>query len=223
MCSMTYTERAIELLRTTDDALRVLMAEALEAHDYREIAGLAAIAEALAATWRQTTSRLDAASSAQPVVANDSRVGSAILRAGPRSHSSRRTFKKISPVPAKTKNLANGGAFPRFEREADRLVKIGWSKQDGRAYEHRAPKEIVVRFAESLGAKSDGNAVTMDDLLPLRDASGKELPSYQAYLALAWLRSEGVVQRVGKDGYAIKPETLSAKSLEALWNTLPAR
>ena len=41
----------------------------------------------------------------------------------------------------------------------------------------------------------------MEDVLPLGYAGGKEIPSYQAYLALAWLRSVEAIRKDGREGY----------------------
>ena len=59
---------------------------------------------------------------------------------------------------------------------------------------------------------------TMEDVLPLFDAdSGREVPSYQAYLVLAWLRSAGVVVQHGRQGYSLEKGTDLDAVVERQW------
>jgi hypothetical protein len=114
--------------------------------------------------------------------------------------------------------------FPRFERDGDKLVKIGWSKRDERVYEHRAPRDIVFLVSTAISTRVKPKAVfTMEQILPVNDGSGTEVPSYQAYLALAWLRSLGLVQRKGKEGYALANGALDNAKLQRLWSSVPDR
>ena len=126
------------------------------------------------------------------------------------------------PKPVR-KRRPTTGEYPRFERDGDRLIKIGWSKRDERVYEHRAPRETVFVVTSALSSKRSKKVFTMDQVLPLNDNAGHEIPSYQAYLASAWLRSIGVVQRRGKDGYAVANGSLESSKVERLWNDIPAR
>ena len=45
--------------------------------------------------------------------------------------------------------------------------------------------------------------VPMDELLPVLGDDGQEIPSYQAYLALSFLRERGIVTQVGRSGYKL--------------------
>ena len=103
-------------------------------------------------------------------------------------------------------------------------MKIGWSKRDERVYEHRAPRDIVFLVGVAISTKVKPKAIfTMDQVLPVQNGDGNEVPSYQAYLALAWLRSIGLVQRHGKEGYALTNGTLDNTRLRRLWNSIPDR
>jgi hypothetical protein len=111
--------------------------------------------------------------------------------------------------------------YPRFERQGDRLAKIAWSKKDRREYEHRAPAELIFQIAEVFEQNTKrGKPFLMDDLLPFKSRSGDEIPSYQAYLALAWFRSLGLIEARGKDGYAVAVDDLHARA-EHEWKDLP--
>lgn len=60
----------------------------------------------------------------------------------------------------------------------------------------------------------------MDDLLPMTDQKGEEIPSYQAYLVLAWLRSLAAVQKASRGGYVCQSERLQQVQLDAAWEAL---
>ncbi len=48
-----------------------------------------------------------------------------------------------------------------------------------------------------------------------------EIPSYQVYLTLAWLRKEGLLERRGRSGYVVMdPQQLETTTAD-LWSTLP--
>jgi len=110
--------------------------------------------------------------------------------------------------------------YPLFYKDRDILVKIGWSKSQGGEYEHRAPKAAVDSLAGELMRVATGKPTSMEALLPLRDSRGSELPSYQAYLALAWLRGGGAIQRHGQDGYSLTPEFSDSEAIAKLWSRL---
>jgi len=63
----------------------------------------------------------------------------------------------------------------------------------------------------------------MDEVLPVELQDGTEVPSYQAYLVLAWLRERGTVQRQGNDGYKLARKNLSADMIVELWAQTPER
>lgn len=115
--------------------------------------------------------------------------------------------------------------YPRFERDGDKLVKVGWSKKNKAAYEHRAPREAVIAFARHLsGSVQAGKLFAVEDLLPVPDlAGGGELPAYQVYLALAWLRQVGAIDKRGRDGYVLRQSGLNDAMLDEHWARLPVR
>ena len=53
--------------------------------------------------------------------------------------------------------------------------------------------------------------------MPLHDQSGAELPSYQAYLCLAWLVAAGLLERHGRQGYTIPNAQDLDRDLDAAW------
>jgi len=117
---------------------------------------------------------------------------------------------------------AKGAKYPKFARNGDRLVKISWSKTRKSAYTHHAPRQIVLLLMQRMReAAPDDGLIVMASVLPLVD-DGVEVPSYQSYLALAWLRSIGVVAQHGKQGYSIHDADLAPGDLDTEWQCLPA-
>jgi hypothetical protein len=104
------------------------------------------------------------------------------------------------------------------------LVKIGWSKSERSEYQHRAPRAvalILLRAVIQLAAKKPVFAV--DDLLPLHDPCDRSpLPPHQVYLALAWLKAEGIVMPEGRQGYRLLVRSDPDKLLNDRWQSLSA-
>ena len=68
-----------------------------------------------------------------------------------------------------------------------------------------------------------GKIFVVDDLLPVHDAAGEELPSYQVYLALAWLRQAGIVEKKGRDGYVRVTDPLDGSVFDTMWEQVRER
>jgi hypothetical protein len=119
---------------------------------------------------------------------------------------------------------ASSRLYPRFERDDDKLVKVAWSKRHRAEYEHRAPRGVADTLLEAIRMRK-GEGVKFDaaDVFPLQDGRGKEVPSYQAYLALAWLRQEGVVAKHGRYQYSLKAASATSQRMIELWDALPQR
>jgi hypothetical protein len=126
-----------------------------------------------------------------------------------------------SPAIAKAK-APKKVEYPLFEVDGDRLVKVGWSKKDRTTYEHRVPREIAHAFSLYLADQIGKPTFRMDELLPAVIGEA-ELPLYQAYLVLAWLRDQGLVSKDGKDGYSWVAKEFDDNSFEAAWDTTTRR
>jgi hypothetical protein len=130
-------------------------------------------------------------------------------------------------APAKTaerKKAPRNPSYPRFSRDGDQLVKTSWSKKKRGEYQHRAPRAVLFAIAnalESAGARRQ--PVVMDRLLPLVLEDKREVPAYQAYAALAFLRDQSIVEALGRQGYRM---TIGVRPLEAElqkgWEALPS-
>jgi hypothetical protein len=123
----------------------------------------------------------------------------------------------------KTRRKAARGEYPKFLRDGEELLKIGWSKRTWANYRHKAPKRVVHALAKALLAKGKSGArFVMEEVLPLRDPESTiDVPSYQAYLILAWLRKENLVVQHGREGYSLRPEVNLPDAIEERWNHLP--
>jgi hypothetical protein len=112
--------------------------------------------------------------------------------------------------------------YPRFSRAGNLLVKTSWSKKKRDEYEHKAPHNAFLWMTQALtAADAVRRPVPMDDLLPVLADDGQEIPSYQAYLALSFLREQGIVTQVGRSGYKLampgpEAEAAARKAWEAL-------
>jgi hypothetical protein len=116
--------------------------------------------------------------------------------------------------------------YPQFLREKLDLVKLGWSPREKGPYEHRVPKAGVDAVASAVASKGKaGHRFTMDEILKAL-ASGKsdeQVPSYQTYAVVSWLKWAGMVLQHGRQGYTVvRPQTF-ASSIETAWQSLPQR
>lgn len=193
------------MLKRAAAELRSLIQKALAQGRYGDVAAIARLADGMSQLWRlgDAGSAMDGEANAQPTSSAET--------------SERATLPWTEGVKRKT--------FPRFERDADRLVKIAWSKRDRAEYEHKAPRDVVDLLIDTVKRRKGlGARFVPPDILPLRDPKTKhEVPSYQAYLALAWLCQEGVMVKHGREGYSLKPTATAPEQLEELWSALPAR
>lgn len=206
---MTRVAAAIDLLRECESEIRGLIELALSERRYEEISALAELAAALAALAAPTPS----AESDGHVEGRPPGVPGPLKSEEVRA-TTRRTKAKGARPPA--------GQYPRFERRSDRLVKIGWSKADRSEYEHKASRGAVRSVLKKLGESSgETGYFKLDDVLPVTGADGAEVPSYQAYLVVAWLRELGVIERLGNEGYRLVNPTDDALDIDQLWGLTP--
>ncbi len=205
---MTYTDIAVEALKAAQSALRDIITQALATKAYRDLAKVAAAADAVEALISELNGGAQAATPVSPAAAQVAED----LRAASVSVSNRATA-------ARTTSRRMG--YPRFLRDGDRLVKVAWSKKERKPYEHRAPQAIIQTLIDAVRKrKGEGKLFEAADVLPLQTESGEEYPSYQSYLALAWLRHVGIVTKKGRDGYILKRGVVTPQKLEELWTLL---
>ena len=203
---MDYRDRAIQALRRAEADLRGIIADALAANAYADLANLANMAESVSGMIAEFSSGLLVP-----------RLSRAALTDGP-SHNQ----EEPSPKSGRLVKGRGRDSFPKFQREGDKLLKIAWSKKERRPYEHRAPQAVIQTLIDAIRKrKGEGKLFEANDILPLLSATGEEYPSYQSYLALSWLRHVGVVTKKGREGYVLKPKAANSENIHRLWVSLP--
>ena len=200
----TAALEAAALLRRTEEELRTLLNAALGTHTYSDVAIYAQIADELVAIrnrWSTTEGRqVNTGTLAEQLVA----------------------IPNSRPIPeTAVSSRKSRPEYPKFHREGERLVKTGWSKKDRKEYQHNTPFSVVEAVAAAL--RSTTGKFSMDELLPIQDSTGSTVPSYQAYIVVAWLRQNGAVERIGNNGYITQSDALRADMITRLWNALPTR
>ncbi len=112
--------------------------------------------------------------------------------------------------------------YPQFIRSRTDLLKIGWSKKDKKEYQHKAPWAVVELLCQSL--KSHGfEEFTSDEVLPLVSSDEEEIPSYQSYLCLAWMRESGLIIKEGRQGYRVPDGIILLEAAKETWRNLPQK
>jgi len=209
---MTKRDQMLALLRVAEDGLAGLAAEAGVQRAYADAAALLEAARRVQQIGEQTHLESNHKMPVDPV------------------------NTKVTPTPVSAKNppavdrtgatkKPKKDAYPKFFRDGETLVKVGWSKSEKSEYEHKSPKAVLHALCRALTAVGDrGCRFTMEKVLPLKDnTDGGTLPDYQCYLCLAWLRQSGLVIQHGRQGYSL-PKTGDIQSaIDRSWETLPVR
>jgi hypothetical protein len=132
----------------------------------------------------------------------------------------RNTLGRATAGPQGHPQSVTATSYPLFRRDGDSLVKVGWSKKAKQTYEHRTPKKILLHVASILRGKS---AFNMQKLLPCRNYDGTDVPSYQAYMVVAWLSSVGAVKRDRRGDYRTIASAMSESAIDGAWDATPER
>lgn len=205
---MDTIREALTVLSSAESSLRKLIEKGLRGQSYLEVAEVARMADGVARLLGNISTS-SANGMSKPFAVDTS----------PRKGASFR----VAPVQKRPKTTSK--EFPRFERDDDKLVKIGWSKKNKACYEHRASHSVVVAFAQHLvNHVQEGKVFAVEDLTPVPDiVNSGEIPAYQVYLALAWLRKAGAIDKKGRDGYVLRRGALTTENMEKLWAAVPIR
>lgn len=213
---MGYTEKAKNALDAVELTLREIISEALVANVYRDVATIAKAIEAIAVVKSHLTHHEndgpDTATATAHVARPANNTNLIVGQAAPTNTPGTRSRSGDPRRPT----------YPQFFRAGERLVKIAWSKKERRPYEHKAPLVIVHALLNKVRKKKgEGKVFEAVEVLPITNVSGEEYPSYQSYLALAWLRHIGVVIKKGREGYVVKPNAGTTDKIEQAWTSLP--
>ena len=202
---MAIQDYIVDVLAQAEDRFTLRLQEAAGDRQYADVATLASVSAQLHELIQSV---------------NDNEPASEPRTTGRVPASSGSTAQKLkSRQGADKARYEEARAYPRFARSGDRLVKIAWSKKDGAEYEHRAPRVAVLAVLSSL-RELGSREFSMEELARVRDKYGNEIPSYQVYLVMAWLRACGAVRKIGRGGYASIPENLTGAAMKEHWSAL---
>ena len=203
LMGMGTIQEAMGVLAAAEGSLRHLIEQAMREQRYSDVAKVAGLADGVSRLLQERLLEVGEAEEER-----ESTPRAAVLSAKKR-------------VDGKSRKEE----YPHFVREGDKLVKIGWSKKNKSSYEHKAPREAVIAFTRHLtGSVQDGKVFVIENLLPVPDVgNGGELPAYQVYVTLAWLRQAGVIQKKGRDGYVLRRGGLGDGAIDKLWTSLSVR
>jgi hypothetical protein len=156
----------------------------------------------------------------QPIISAVGEV-SQLRTTATKSQASRRTQR---PTRGRRRIKALQREYPKFRREDDKLVKIGWSKSERSEYRHRVPRYVAESVLAAISKIDLGKGpFTVEEILPIPDPhGGAEVPQHQIYIAIAWLKAEGVLMQHGRDGYSLLVKGAPEKLLDERWAQLPA-
>jgi hypothetical protein len=227
---MGVIDEAIEILREAEQKLRALIVQAAKLADYDHLPQLAEWAKQLnsilgiQAVPESVPDKLQSQGESLPIQSsNGSHEQHVPRKVTPTVSGTQSARDRRGKNPGKAKSKKS--AYPKFLREGDTLVKIGWSRREGKPYEHKAPKTVLqVLIQELIRSGARGERFTTEGLFPLKDPVNKsEIPDYQAYLTLAWVRGNGLILQHGRQGYSLHEDTDLTYECDRLWTELPTR
>lgn len=203
--------QAAEILHRAERALQELLAKAATSGRYDELMRLGDLAREVATL---VTKAGDLARTESPTdVATNA------------LHSAKSVSDTSGRRPLERTGLRKG-SYPKFLRDGETIIKLGWSKTAKAEYEHKSPKPVLMHLVATLAKKLSATKkrFAMDEVLPLRDTgTGSDVPAYQAYLCLAWLRAVGIVTQHGRQGYTLTKKNAVDVRVEEYWRQLPTR
>lgn len=202
---MAIEAKAVAILRDAEASLRQLAAEAASAGDYAGIIKVAA--------WAKTISDLVKATPAADMAKPESQPPKTSLD------------KKAVQSRRMATRSAERREYPRFFRSRDQLVRVAWSKREKKEYQHKASHGALLALVAALiEAGKDGRVFTTDQILPVRDPTdGSEIPNYQSYVCIAWLKQTGLIDQHGRQGYSVPRLAELRDAVEAIWRSLPTK
>ncbi len=212
---MDTIQSARQVILDAETYLRDLISKALAEQRYTDVREIAELADGVAKLLKSNNIQL---SVSPPIESSGSNIHKKEMLSGNKA----RSPERIQPVSRRTQYIKKG--YPKFVRDEDRLVKVGWSKKNKSEYEHRVPRETVLAFVRYLDhTVEEAKVFDIDGLFPISDGSGGEVPGYQVYVIVAWLREAGVIEKKGRDGYLIRDKSILRGDLDEQWKSLQSR
>lgn len=202
---MDTVKRAAQILQRAEASLRGLVSEAARFGDYGSVVQIASWARTVNDLVRATPRRRERRQLGPPVTPEIQKRG-----------------KGTAPILRRTSRPAAQATYPRFLRRGDHLVRVAWSKREKKEYQHKTPHAALRALTAAIVEKgADGRVFSTDQILPIHDGDGSEVPSYQAYVGLALLKQTGLIDQHGRQGYSIPRLAEFRDAVEAVWRKLP--
>ena len=209
---MSILQEAKQIVEQAENSIIELVKRATDQRDYPVVARVIELAEdlrRLADDVVSSESDNDSPPPAESSVASGGTPARQATRKAKRKRTTRKAGKK---------------GYPKFLREGKVLVKIAWSKSQKAPYEHKAPRKVLsALITKLLEVGRRGRRFVMDDILPLTDLDGIEIPNYQPYLCISWLRTTPLLEQHGRQGYSIPNVEKLKEGLEEHWQLIPKR
>lgn len=214
---ITALQNAREHLLSAENSLKSSVIAALNTGRYDEVPRLTEVLTNL----RSLVESLPPASPQdEDVIKSDEALvdaGSAVLqpteeepreveRKPPRTEASRRAREK----------------YPQFFVRDDQLVKLGWSPNNAKEYEHRVPKAGVDAFAEYLASlRRSRFPITAETIAKaLQKEESQRILGYQVYVVAGWLKSLKLLVPEGRQGYFLKKDVDLVAEVSKAWAKL---
>ena len=199
---MSTVERAREVLRQAETNLRQLVSQSAAAGEYESVVQIASWASALKQLLPGENVGRGNGPSAPP--------------------SAKKAARRAVRHPKRTQGRRGESEYPRFFRRDEELVRVAWSKRDKREYQHKAPYSTLQAIVATIGRLGkDGRVFSTDQILPLRDTEGSDLPNYQAYVGIALLKKVGLIDQHGRQGYSVPQLADFENAVSLVWKNLP--
>lgn len=208
-----FPSEAVEALHTAESRLQELIASAAHDARYDDVATLAAFSSRLRALIAEVEGDEDL-HSVEDVTRSTESSGEAEEEA-------------VQPRPQVVidrKRKVSRSAYPRFCKQGDQLVKIGWSSSANRNYEHKVSFDGIVAVVDHLAALPNSKfPVTAETIVEsLREADDTAILGYQVYVVVAWLRAEGLLVPHGRHGFSKSADADLSHAVRELWESLAA-
>jgi hypothetical protein len=215
---MNYLEKATAALVQAEEDLRSLVSQAAAANKWDEVASIAGLASRLRAV-------LEACGVPISIVPSEDETEKAP------SYRTAREPASLTPSSATPERRGRprgirGQRYPLFIRDAQSLIKIGHSKKGAKTeYEHRAPKSVLELLTATIMRVGAARArFALDDVIPLIDTEREaEVPTYQVYLCIAWMRKQELITQHGRQGYSIRRLSGFSDDVSKAWLVTPER
>jgi hypothetical protein len=206
---MKVLDELVRQLGQARDVAKRAIQEAAKANDFQTVARLAAIADTVDQLMAEAST-----ATAAPANKNQS-AGSDDLQD---THDTAAIRAKNERFGEK-KRPRDRRDYPVFFRQDNDLVKLGRSRSSPEEYEHRAPRSVVERVVKAVISAGGNKKRFGADVVfkQMGSESGDiDVPAYQVYVALAWLKWSGLIVQHGRQGYTV---ALPQKFTELAWSS----